>query len=100
MAQTEQIWQVYIVLTQRQRLYTGITTDMQRRWQQHGEGKGAKFFRGDKPKQLLYLQNGHDRASATRQEIAIKQLTRPQKLLFIKAQTDNLAATLSLPAIG
>ena len=84
-------WLVYIVLTQGQRLYTGITNDMERRWQNHLDGKGAKFFRSDPPKHIVYLENGHDRSSASQREIAIKQLTRGEKLGLITTQNPKLA---------
>ncbi len=71
-------------------LYTGITTDVQRRWKQHCGiiSGGAKYFRSRKPKQLVYIEAGHDRSSASKRESAIKQLSRLRKeaLLF---STDN-----------
>ena len=44
-------WFIYMILTSDDRLYTGITTDIIRRWKQHsGAGSGgARFFRGRKP---------------------------------------------------
>ena len=83
-------WQVYIILTKRRRLYTGITTDIQRRWQHHRDGKGAKFFRSDKPTQVVFLENGHNRSSASKRESAIKQLTRAEKLALIAIDNPNL----------
>ncbi len=72
------------------RLYTGITTDMTRRWQDHSQGRnGAKFFRGRKPTHLRFLEAGHDRSSASKREAAIKKLTRPSKLLLIAEQADQ-----------
>lgn len=79
-------WLVYIILASDDTLYTGITTDIVRRWRQHcGGAGGARFFRGRKPRQLVYLESGHDRASASRREAAIKKLTRRQKQALLSA---------------
>lgn len=75
-------WQVYIILCSDDTLYTGITTDIERRMRQHAEGRGAKYFRGRQPKRLLYLEGGHDRSSASRRELFIKSLKRREKLLL------------------
>ena len=91
MSASEHSWWVYIVLTTGQRLYTGITNDMDRRWQSHLEGKGAKFFRSDKPDRIGFLENNHDRSSASKREAAIKQLSRAEKLALIAADNPLLA---------
>lgn len=74
-------WSVYMILSSNRSLYTGITTDVRRRWRQHsGEIKGgARFFNGRKPVALAYLETGHDRSSATRRELEIKALSRKEK---------------------
>lgn len=80
-------WYVYIIRTLRDRLYTGITTDIERRWAAHVSGKtGAKFLRSDKPAQLVMVEVASDRSSASKREAQIKRLTRQQKLLLIRAQ--------------
>ncbi|USE39636.1 GIY-YIG nuclease family protein [Endozoicomonas sp. SCSIO W0465] len=77
-------WSVYIILASDNSLYTGITTDIERRWYQHCRtARGARYFRGRKPQQLVYLEGDHDRPSASRREAAIKKLTRRQKLNLI-----------------
>ncbi len=82
-AQTELTWKVYILLASDNRLYTGITNNMVKRWQQHCAKKGAKFFYGRRPIALYYLENGHDRSTASKREYAIKSLTRAQKWQLI-----------------
>lgn len=77
-------WSVYIIRASDQRLYTGITNNMARRWQQHQQKKGAKFFRGRSPTALCYLEPGHNRSSASQREYAIKQLSRNDKLQLIQ----------------
>ena len=73
-------WLVYIICCDDGSLYTGITTDLARRWLEHsGQRKGAKFFRGRKPSHIVYVEGGHDRGSALRREAAIKRLSRLKK---------------------
>ena len=72
-------WYVYILECRDGSLYTGITTDVQRRYAQHAAGKGARYTRAHPPSRLLLQQEHPDRASASRAEYAIKQLTSAQK---------------------
>jgi putative endonuclease len=72
-------WQVYIILCSDNSLYTGITTDIERRFRQHREGRGAKFFRGRQPLRMVYLENGHSRSSAASKELQIKAMSRAGK---------------------
>jgi Predicted endonuclease containing a URI domain len=67
-------WQVYIILCADDSLYTGITVDVVRRFNQHRDKQGAKYFRGRPPKQLVYVETGHDRRSASKREIVIKKI--------------------------
>ncbi len=79
-------WFVYIIHCTDDSLYTGITTDIERRYTEHSMQKGAKYFRGRKPKQLVYQECGHDRSTASKREIEIKKLSRANKLELIKSQ--------------
>jgi putative endonuclease len=72
-------WQVYIILCTDESLYTGITNDVVRRFNQHADKQGAKYFRGRQPKQLVYVETGHDRSSASKREVSSK-LLRLEKL--------------------
>ena len=81
-----QNWQVYMILCSDHSLYTGITTDMQRRFRQHAEGSGAKYFRGRQPLQVVYLETDHSRASASKREAQVKALTRSEKDLLLAQQ--------------
>lgn len=83
-------WQVYIILGDDGRFYTGITTDIERRWREHTQGpRGARYFRGRQPEQLCYLESHPDRSSASRREYAIKKLSRREK--------EQLIASTPLP---
>ena len=79
-------WQVYIILCSDNSLYTGITTDVERRFSQHLTGTGAKYFRGRSPQRLVYLEVGHDRSSASRREVEIKRLRLSDKRRLIALQ--------------
>ena len=97
MAEIENLWTVYIIRADDDSLYTGITTDLQRRWLQHsGLRGGAKFFRGRKPLALVYAEPGHDRSSASRREAAIKRLSRPAKEILLSAACNALLERSSL----
>ena len=72
-------WHVYIILCSDDSLYTGITTDIDRRFSQHANGRGARYFRGRQPRRLVYLESGHTRSSAGKREAEIKGMTRAGK---------------------
>ena len=81
-------WQVYIILCADKSLYTGITTDVARRFRQHAAGRGAKYFLGRQPVQLLYLESGHSRSSAAVREAQIKKMNRIDKVALVSLQTE------------
>lgn len=90
-------WFVYMIRTSDAQVYTGITTDMARRWREHESGKaGARYFRGRKPVQLCYLESDHDRSSASQREYAIKALTTVAKKQLIAAQLTQTQILIAL----
>jgi len=69
-------------------LYTGISTDVERRFLQHQSGAGAKYFHaGRRPEQVVFREAGHDRSSASKREAAIKKLPRSEKLRMAESCT-------------
>jgi putative endonuclease len=78
-------WQVYVILCTDDSLYTGITTNIERRFTQHATGRGAKYFRGRQPVRVIYHEENHSRSSATRREAAIKAMPRADKLTLIQS---------------
>jgi len=80
-------WLVYIIRCSDDSLYTGISTDLQRRFNQHATGCGAKYFRARKPVELVFSESGHSRSSASRREREIKALDRSAKLALIASGT-------------
>jgi putative endonuclease len=68
-----------MILCSDKSLYTGITTDIDRRFQQHATQKGAKYFRHCRPERIVFVEPGHSRGSASKREAAIKKLSRENK---------------------
>ena len=83
-------WQVYMIRCSDDSLYTGISSDVERRWQQHVDRRGAKYFRGREPVAIVYLEAAADRSSASRREAAIKRLRRLDKELLISSAINEL----------
>ncbi len=78
-------WFVYIVECADRSLYTGITTDIERRIEEHnGAASGARYTRAKRPVTLVFSRQAADRSHASRLEVAIKKLTRRQKIALIE----------------
>lgn len=71
-------------------LYTGRTTDPERRFRQHASGKGAKYTRSHPPRKMVWVEGGHDASSSGRREAAIKRLTRLQKLHLVQQSNNKI----------
>ena len=90
---------LYIVRCADGALYTGITTDVDKRLAEHASGvRGAKFLRGRGPLEVVFTEAVGDRASALRLEHRVKQLTRAQKLELVRGE--RRLAVLSGAASG
>lgn len=78
-------WSVYLIRCGDDSLYTGIATDVARRFEEHGSQgpKGAKYTRGKQPLTLVYQREIGNRSEACKEELRIKSLTRKQKLALI-----------------
>ncbi|MGW8246567.1 MAG: GIY-YIG nuclease family protein [Acidiferrobacterales bacterium] len=77
-------WSVYIVRCADDSLYTGITTDLERRLREHNFAKiGAKYTRPRRPVSLVYQEAADSRSQASKREKEIKNLTQKQKLSLI-----------------
>jgi len=73
-------WFVYIVRCSDDTLYTGITNNLERRIQQHNEGKGAKYTKGRGPVTLVKSFECASKSEALKLEYKIKQLPKEEKL--------------------
>lgn len=76
---------VYILRTARGHFYTGVTTDVTRRLEQHnGERKGgAKCLRGQRPCALVWVEEEHTKSSALKRERQLKKLGHKEKQRFV-----------------
>ena len=80
-------WHVYILRCRDDSLYTGITTNLERRLTEHNtRSNGASYTRGRRPVTLVYNCKMADRSSASREEWRIKQLPRERKEALIRSR--------------
>ncbi|MEI3775305.1 MULTISPECIES: GIY-YIG nuclease family protein [Pectobacterium] len=83
-------WYLYILRTVAGVLYTGITTDVSRRLNQHQTGKGAKALRGKGELTLVFHCRVGNRSDALKLEYRIKQLSKNQKERLVQDQPRTL----------
>lgn len=77
-------WQVYIIQSKTGKLYTGITTDINRRWSEHKNKKGAKYFRLEDPQEIVFTEDYKNRSEASKREHEIKRFSKNEKQQIIK----------------
>lgn len=77
-------WYVYMLRCCDGSLYTGCTVNLARRLAAHQGGRGAKYTRSRLPVELVYQEEAPDQPAALRRELAIKRLTRAQKLALLE----------------
>jgi putative endonuclease len=70
---------VYVLRCGDETLYTGYTTDVERRVAEHDRGEGAKYTRGRTPVELVHVETFDSRSAAMQREAEIKQYSRPEK---------------------
>lgn len=97
MASSEQQWQLYLIRCNDGSLYTGITTELNRRFEEHSAGatttsaskavfRGAKFLRGKGPLALVYHTTIADRSQAQKFEYRVKRLSKSAKEELVAQQ--------------
>ena len=72
-------WYLYILRCGDGTLYTGITTDVEKRLAAHRAGKGAKYTRGRGPLELVYREELPDHSATLKREYEIKSMSRQEK---------------------
>jgi putative endonuclease len=75
---------VYILLCGDGSLYTGWTNNLEKRFKDHCNGKGAKYTRGRGPLKIVYFETFEDKVDAMKREYAVKKLKREEKNSLIK----------------
>jgi putative endonuclease len=79
------MYYLYILKCADKTLYTGITTDLERRIAEHNENKlGAKYTSSRRPVELVWSKRFKNRSKASKEEARIKSLTRTQKLDLVE----------------
>lgn len=73
----------YVILTKDNTLYCGYTDDLEKRFEAHLSGKGAKYTRAHKPDKIVYSACFNTKVEAQREERKIKAMTRQKKIEFI-----------------
>lgn len=77
---------VYIIECGDTSLYTGITTDVERRLKQHASGKGGRYTSAKESMRIAYTEEHPDRSSALKREAEIKKWRRDKKLALIETR--------------
>lgn len=95
----EKAWWVYMVRAANGYLYTGISTDPQRRFVQHQRGKGARFFNRSPAVALVWHERCANHSAALRQERAIKSLAKATKERLISQFNADLSISTSCCAL-
>ncbi|MDQ6965489.1 MAG: GIY-YIG nuclease family protein [Mariprofundaceae bacterium] len=72
-------WFLYMIRCRNGNLYTGITTDVDRRLAEHAAGRGSKFLRGKSPLTLVFSQPVGSHSAALKAELAIKRMSKACK---------------------
>ncbi|MCL4111303.1 UNVERIFIED_CONTAM: hypothetical protein GTU68_061834 [Idotea baltica] len=89
-------WVVYLIRNRHNALYCGVTNNLERRFEQHQTGKGAKALKGKGPLELVWSFDVRSKSEALKTEYAIKQLPKPRKeklvslKLIIEWQEDQI----------
>ncbi|MGL5256986.1 MAG: GIY-YIG nuclease family protein [Proteocatella sp.] len=80
---------VYILECSDKTLYTGYTVDIERRFLEHNQARGAKYTRGRLPVKIVYLEKHMSLSVALKREAEIKSKTKKQKLELINLSSVN-----------
>ncbi len=83
-------WCTYILLCKDGTLYTGITNDLEKRFQSHLDGTGAKYTRARGVKEIVYTKLHSSRSAASVHEAQIKKLSRKEKVLLLNVRPHYL----------
>jgi len=78
-------WYIYIIECVNGKLYTGITSNLEKRFKRHCAGKGARFTKRNRPSHMIAAKPCKDRSEASKLEYAIKQLKPKQKRTAVEA---------------
>ena len=83
MSKAEQVWYLYLIECADGSLYTGITTDVERRYAEHVAGKGARYTRMKKPVRLVGFRECGSKSEALKAELTLKKQPKEIKPLAL-----------------
>jgi putative endonuclease len=81
------MYYVYILRCEDKSFYTGITTDVERRFKEHCVGTGGNYTRSHKPEKIIYSEKAATRSDALKREVEIKSWSREKKMQFVRASS-------------
>ena len=87
-------WSLYILKCSDDSLYTGITTDLKKRLKRHNQASEVKYTRARRPVKIIYTEALSNESLARKREIAIKKLSRRNKLRLIAKGSPSAAKML------
>lgn len=87
-SEEKELWFLYILRCKDETLYTGITTDLERRFEEHQSNgpRCAKYLRGRQPLTMIYHTEFKNKSLALKAELKVKKLTASQKKLLASGQ--------------
>ena len=74
------VWYVYLLVCRDKSIYTGITTNLERRLKQHNVGSASKYTRSRLPVKMVYSEQHASRGDALKKEAQVKKLSRQRKI--------------------
>ena len=86
MSEAAKPWFLYVLQCANDRLYTGVSVDVEARFTAHQKGRGAKFTRSFPPIRILLVEPHASRSDALKAEHALKRLSAAEKQNYIKAR--------------
>ena len=82
----EKKYYIYVILTADKTFYCGYTDDVEKRFEVHKSGKGAKYTRSHKPLKIVYTACFDTKSEAMKEECRIKSMSREQKVEFVNGE--------------
>lgn len=89
----EKKYYIYVLLTEGNNLYCGYTDDVEKRFEAHKSGKGAKYTRAHKPIKIVYSACFDTKSEAMKEERRFKEMTKKEKLEFLNRNKDQRSAS-------
>ncbi len=84
------MWYIYILKCSDGALYTGITDNLERRFNEHKQGKGGHYTNYNRPFEILFTEIFQNRSQAEEREQQIKRWSKAKKLALIEGKLGDL----------